>query len=52
MDKFVEVFDLDTCLLHRVTLAQSDGVVLKSLMVDSDAERSAYGILTAVTLAD
>ena len=38
-------------LLHCVTIAQCHGVVLKSLVVDSDAEWCSDGILTAVALA-
>ena len=52
MDELMEVGHLNTGLLHCVAVAQRHRVILKSLMVDSDAIRSADGILTAVTLAD
>ena len=48
----MEVGDIDTGLLHGIALTQGDGVVLEGLMVDSDTERGADGILTAVALAD
>ena len=52
MDELVKVSDGNTCLFHGITLAESDCIVLKSLVVDSDAVRSTDCILTAVTLAD
>ena len=52
MDELVEVGYRHAGLFHGVTVAQRHRVVLESLMVNSDAIRSADGILTAVTLAD
>ena len=41
-----------TLLLHRVAIAQGNGVVGKGIAIDGDTEGSTDGILTAVTLAD
>ena len=51
-DDAAQVCDVDTLLLHGVAVAESDGVVFQSLVVNSHAERSADGILTTVALAN
>ena len=43
---------VDPLLLHRVTEAKGNGVVLKRVVVYGYAVGSAYRVLTAVTLAD
>ena len=52
MNQAVEVGDCHASLLHAVAMAQSDGVVLKRLMIDGDAEGGANGVLTAVAFSD
>ena len=47
-----EVGNGNTALLHRVAVTDGNGVVLKSLMVDSDTVRRTDCILTAVAFAD
>ena len=48
----LEIFDLDTHLLHRITLAHSHSAVFLRVEIVSHAERCADLVLTAVALAD
>ena len=48
----MQVLYRDAHLLHRVAVANGDGVVDQGVVVDGDAHRGADGILTTVTLAD
>ena len=52
VNKAVQVGHGHTCLGHGVAFAQSHGVILECLVVHSDAEGGADGILAAVALAD
>lgn len=52
VDNLVEVGDSYALLLHRIAMAQGDGVVFERLMVDGDAVRCSDGVLTAVAFAD
>ena len=48
----LEIFDLDTHLLHRIALAYGHGAVFLGVEIVSHTERCADLILAAVALAD
>src|SRR5689334_3780686 len=48
----LDLVERDALLRHRVALANGDRVIVESLEVDSDAERRADLVLSAVTTAD
>lgn len=48
----LKVVNVDALLLRRVAVAQGDGVVFESLMIDGDAIRCADCILTTIAFAD
>ena len=52
VNEFVKVCHVDACLLHRVAFPQSDGAILKGLVVDGNAEGGSDCVLTAVAFAD
>ena len=47
-----EVFDLDTLLLHCISVTNGNAAVLDGVKVISYAERSTDLVLSSVTLAD
>jgi hypothetical protein len=51
-DDCMQIFDLDTLLLHRVTVTDSDATVVKRIVVNCHAERSSDRILTTISLTD
>ncbi len=51
-DVRVELVDLYSLLLHRISVADGNAAVLYAVEVVGDAERCADLVLTAVTLAD
>ena len=51
-DYRMEILDLDTLLLHCVTMTDGHAAVVERIMVDSHAERSTDRILTTISLAD
>ena len=52
MEIVAEIVDGDALLLHGVAVADGDTVVVEGVVVDSNAEGSADGILTAIAASD
>jgi hypothetical protein len=52
IDHCVESLNSDTLLSHSITVANSHSAILKSLVVNGNAEWSTNCILTAITLTD
>lgn len=51
VDNGLEVLNLDTCLFHSIATAYGDAAVVEAFVVNGDAERCTYGILTAIAFA-
>ena len=51
-DDCMEILDLDTLLLHRVTVTDSNATVVERIVVNCHAERSSDRILTTISLTD
>ena len=52
LDHCMQLVDGDTLLGHGITVTYGNRSVFKCLMVDSHAERSTNGVLTAVTFSE
>ena len=52
IDELVQILNLHPFLGHGIAVAHCHAMVVERIVVNSNAERGAYGILTAVSLAD
>lgn len=48
----MQVLGVDPCLLHGISVAYCNSVILKGLVVDGDAERCSYSVLSSVAFSD